>query len=229
MELKEIKEKYLDDAFDKAEYDYSETEVQCNASAIFRHDPKLVYLGDRIEYPNDKDVKVDEKYNRTDNYMEGAEHTQTRCSEWNICGGLSAAYQGVGADGKIGYTSGQSEIVKAMKTVQRQQQFNKTISVPPKSKVVVVPTQRYETNECRVKNVKLIFPRNANVKCKVTDSKHPNKVQKKTYLIRDVLKDFIDDTEANPLTAKLEGKYVWVETLVYLDESKPEPIGATGQ
>ena len=81
MELKEkIKEKNLDDAFDKAKYDYSETEVQCNASAIERQ-TKLVHLGDRIEYTNNKDKTVDERYNRVDNYMEGAEHTHTKCSE----------------------------------------------------------------------------------------------------------------------------------------------------
>ena len=230
MELKEkIKEKYLDDAFDKAKYHYSEMEVQCNASAIERQ-TKLVHLGDRIEYTNNKDKTVDETYNRVDNYMEGAEHTHTKCSEWNICGRLSAKYQGVGADAKIGYTRRQSDVVKTMQTVQRQQHFNKTMPVPPKSKVVVVPTQRFETNECKVRNVKLIFPKDAKIKCKVhkVGDHNPNSEVKKRYLIRDVLKDYIiGDAAANPLTAVIDGKYVWVETLVYLDKSKPEPIVAT--
>ena len=78
-----------------------------------------------------------------------------------------------------------------------------------------------------MRKVKLIFPKNARIKCKVhkVGNRNPNSEEKKTYLIRDVLKDYIiGDAAANPLTAVIDGRYVWVETLVYLDESKPEPI-----
>ena len=161
-------------------------------------------------------MPIVEKYAKTHEYTEGLELTKTNCSEWNICGGLSAK---IGASAKIGYTKRQTEIVKKIEGSVQKQDITKTLSIPAESSVTVALAQKFQRKECKVKNVKLIFPKNAKIDVKV----HGALFNKSLY-IRDVLKDYIEDEEADPLTARLEGKYVWVETSVFLDISDPKPL-----
>ena len=219
MKLERIKEEDLDDAFDSAEYDYAEAEVDC--SAIHEFPPVLRHMGLPYECRNKEDTPIEEEYNKDIEYTEGLEYTKTKCSEWSICGGLSVMYQGAGASANIGYTRRQSEEVKKIETTTQTQHITKTVSVPPKHYRSVVQTQRFQVKECKVKNVKLIFPKNAKITCEVRDS---SKVKKKDISIRTVLKNCIKDDKADRLTAILDGKYVWVETSVYLDVSEPKPI-----
>ena len=221
MKLERIKEEDLDDAFEGAEYDYTEAEVDCSANAIHDFPPVLRHIGLLYECRNNEDTPIEEKYNKDIEYMEGLEHIKTKCSEWSICGGLSAMYQGSGASTVIGYTRRQSEQAKKIESTTQTQHITKTISIPLKHYRSVVQTQRFQVEECTVKNVKLIFPKNAKITCEVHDS---SKVKRKDIFIRAVLKDCIKDNKADRLTAILDGKYVWVETSVYLDVSDPKPI-----
>lgn len=221
MDFLEIKEKYIDDAFQNAKYDYTEAEVECKSLYEFRRVSR--YIGEPFVYSNESDTSRDYAYDKTITYTEGEEHTQTNCSEWNICGGLSAKYQGVGADAKVGYTKRQSEIVKNTTTTIQTQAIKQTVSVPPKKKVEVAVAQNYERKECRVQNVKLVFPKGAKIKCKVFN-RQKKREEKPNVSIEEVLKDYIDDRKADPRTARLDGKYIWVETTLSLEVNKTESI-----
>ena len=116
-------------------------------------------------------------------------------------------YQGARAATIIGYTRRQSEQAKKIESTTQTQHITKTVSVPPKHYRSVVQTQRFLVKECKVKNVKFIFPKNAKITCEVHDS---SKVKKKDISIRAVLKNCIKDdkTDHDRLTAILDGKYV---------------------
>lgn len=135
-------------------------------------------------------------------------------------------YQSVGATANIGYTKRQSESIRRTKTTTDKQHIQEDIIVPPRHKVKVTVVQIYQQKECNVKNVKLTFPRDAKIKCKAVN-RHTERPDKPVSLIQKVLKDYIEDQAADPLTAKLDGKYVWVETGLGLDPEnlKPKPIG----
>ena len=225
MKYLEIKEEYMDDAFKDAKYDYIETEVECGAIQEFP--PVLQHIGDPFEYPNNDDTPSEEEYSKEIEYTEGLEHSKTNCSEWSICGGLSAEYQGAGASANVGYTKSQSQTVTKFKGKTQTQTITKQIFVPPKHSRSVVLIQRYQRKECKAKNVKLVFPKSAKIKCKIHNYRDSNSksMSKDKFFIRDVLKDYIEYEGANPLTAWLEGKYVWVETSVFLKVSDPKPIG----
>ena len=219
MDLQEdITEKDMDDAFEKAEYDYTEVEVECKSLQEFPRVSRNV--GERFEYPNDSETPRDYTYDKAVSYTEGEEHTQTKISEWNICGGLSAEYQGVGLTGKVGYTKRQSETVTNTKTTTETQTIKETVSVPPKTKVEVAIVQHYQRKECKVKNVKLIFPKGVKIKCKVFNRQN-KKDKKHSIPIEEVLEDYLDHKDADPLTARLDGKYIWVETKLSLEIGKP--------
>ena len=95
--------------------------------------------------------------------------------------------------------------------------------MPPKSRVKVALVQNYQKKECKVKNVKLTFPKNAEIKCKAFN-RQTRKVEKHVHPIKEVLKDFIIDQGVDTLTAMLDGKYVWVETGLALNKGTPKPI-----
>ena len=85
--------------------------------------------------------------------------------------------------------------------------------------------QNYRKKECKVKNVKLTFPKNAEIKCKAKNRQtKSDKVEKRVCPIKEVLKDFVENQDADPLIARLDGKYVWVETGLALNKGEPEPI-----
>lgn len=99
--------------------------------------------------------------------------------------------------------------------------------VPPKHSRRVTVTRWFQKKECRVSNVKLSFPRDTKIKCRFHDNRDtdPKKVKKTPlFLIRDVLKDCIEDDSTDRLTAKLEGKYVWMETKLITNVEDPVPI-----
>ena len=213
----------MDGAFQKAVYDYSDIQVECDSLYEFLLIPEEV--GYSLEWSNTTDANESHTYDKEITYEVGNEYTVTNSSEWNICGGLSATYQGVGATANIGYTKRQSEMIKKTKTTTDKQHITETVTVPPRSKVKVAVVQKYQKKECKVKNVKLTFPKNAEIKCKVKNRQtRSDNVKNHTCPIKEVLKDFIENQDADPLIARLDGKYVWVETGLALNKGKPEPI-----
>ena len=216
-----IKEKYVDDAFKDAQYVYADVEVECNTTRELS--VHCEHIGDPVNYFNHEDSASEEEFNKDVEYAEEVEHTTTNCSEWNVTGGLSITYQGAGASTSIGYTRGQSQIVRISEGRKQTQLIRKVFSVPPKHHRSAVVIQQYQRKECKVKNVKLIFPKNAKIKCKFSGT-GSDKIKKDAFFIKEVLKDYIEDKGADPLTATLEGKYVWDEICIFLDVSKPEPL-----
>ena len=222
MDFQGLKETYMDDAFKMAEYDYSDVEVECHSL----HESPIVSreVGQSFVWSNTTDADESHQYDTEITYVVGNELTVTNSSEWSICGGLSATCEGVGARATIGYTKRQSEIIKKITKAEKCHVIEQ-VSVPPKSRVKVELVQNYQKKECKVKNVKLTFPKNAEVTCKAKNRQtKSDKVEKPEYPIREVLKDFIEDQDADPLTARLDGKYVWVETGLALNKGEPEPI-----
>ena len=216
-----LKETYMDDAFKNAEYDYSDVEVERYS---LRESPTVSReVGQSFEWPNTSDTCELHVYDKEIGYVVGNEHTVTNCSEWSICGGLSATYQGVGAKANVGYTRRQSETIKKMRTTTDKYHVIEKVSVPPNSRVKVAVVQNYQKRECKVKNVKLTFPNNAEIKCKAFN-RQKGKVEKHVHPVKEVLKDFIIDQGVDPLTAMLDGKYVWVETGLSLNKGAPKEL-----
>ena len=73
-------------------------------------------VGQSFVWSNTTDADESHQYDKEITYVVGNELTVTNCSEWSICGGLSATYEGIGARATIGYTKRQSEIIKKIKT-----------------------------------------------------------------------------------------------------------------
>ena len=216
-----LKEKYMDGAFKNAEYDYSDVVVQChslNKSPIVSCE-----VGQSFEWSNTSNACESHPYNKEITYEVGNEYTATNCSEWSICGGLSATYQGVGAKTNIGYTRRQSDVIKKIRATRDKHNVTETVIVPPKRRMKMAVVQNYQKKECKVKNVMLTFPKNAEIKCKAYNGQ-TGKVEKLMYPIKEVLKGFIVDQGVDSLTAMLDGKYVWVETGLALNKGKPVPI-----
>ena len=218
-----LKETYMDDAFKNAEYDYSDVEVERHSL----HESPIVSreVGQSFEWPNISDAYESHVYDKEIGYAVGNELTVTNCSEWNICGGLSAAYEGVGATANIGYTRRQSETIKKTRTTTDKYHVIEPVHVPPKSRVKLAVVQNYQKKECKVKYVKLTFPKNAEIKCKAFN-RQARKAEKRVYPIKEVLKDFIIHVDHNvdTLTAMLDGKYVWVETGLALNKGTPKEL-----
>ena len=221
MTLLGMEEEYMDDAFELARYNFADVEVESNA--IHELSPVLRHLENPVSFSNDTDFPSNSRYGGQIEYTEGSEHTTTHCNEWNISGGLSATFQ---APGNVGYTRRQSEIVNNIPRKKVSEEIKKSFSVPPRSCRELVLVHQFQRKECKVKNVKLIFPKNVVIQCKVHNNRDSNheSVQWEKFFIRDVLQDYVEDQGANPLTARLEGKYVWVETSVFYDVGKPEPL-----
>ena len=202
-------------------------EVEC--SAIHEYPPVLQNTESdesSTDYINNENKESEEDYHKEIEYTEGLELSITRSSERSVSGGLSVEYQGIGASANImGYIKSQSETVTKFKGKTQKQIITKKISIPPKCCRSVVLVHRYQRKECPVKNVKLSFPKNAKIKCDVHDNRKadPKSQTKDKPYIKDVLKDYIEDTPGGDrLTAKLEGKYVWVETSIYVDVGAPK-------
>ena len=68
------------------------------------------------------------------------------------------------------------------------------------------------------------FPKGCKKKSARLSIDKQKKSDKPVSLIQKVLQDYIEDQDADPLTARLDGKYVWVETGLALDKGKPQPI-----
>ena len=101
-------------------------------------------------------------------------------SSWSLSGGLSTEYQGVGASTMIGYTKRRTETVKKVQgtcrpnTAYIYSKEGASTSKASSDSVEVALTQRYQRKECRVKDVKLIYPNNVKVKCKFHDKRDAN-------------------------------------------------------
>ena len=132
MDFQELEETYIDNAFKNAVYDYSDVEIECDSLHESLVPSKV---GKSFEWSNTTDADESHLYDEEITYVVGNEHTVTNSSEWNICGGLSATYQGVGATTNIGYTKRQSEMIKKTKTTTAKHRVQETITVPPTSKV----------------------------------------------------------------------------------------------
>ena len=208
-----IKEKYLKQAFAKATSTYDNAEVHLES---LKQSTKLKHLETPIFYP-EQPTERSEEYDREFTIDEGLEYTKTECSEWNLAGGLSLEYQGVGASSGIGYTRQQTKETKKIQATSQKKHINKQVHIPAKSSVTVVFTQQFQRKECRMSGIKLIFPVDAKLKCKFLSDADPQKTLKKEFLIKDILKDRIKNDKRDPLTAEMEGKYVWIETRVFLD------------
>ena len=142
MNFQELKETYMDDAFQKATYNYTDAEVDCDSLHEFPVVPHEV--GNSFEWSNSSDADESHQYDKEITYMVGKEHTEANCSEWNICSGLSAMYQSFGATGNIGYSKRQSVIITNMKTTTDKQHIQEKVTVPPRSKVKVTVVQNYQ-------------------------------------------------------------------------------------
>ena len=220
-----IKEKYMDKAFKHAKYDYSDVEVDC--SSIIESDPIDERVGNPVTHNNNEEESRDKCFSLTFEYTEGLELMKTVSSGWNISGGLSAEYQGIGASTGIGYTEQQSESVKRIRGKKVSQQMTETFPVKAKHSRRATATQRFQKKECQVRNIKLSFPKNAKIKCNFHDTRDtdPNKVRKSPlFPIKDILKDYIKDGDTDTLTATLEGKYVWVEINFIVNAEDPIPL-----
>ena len=226
MKLLELKEKHLKDAFKDATYDYSETEVE--SSAVHEYPPELENIDKSpTDYNNEGDKAKDEWYEKEFECTEGLEVCVAKSSGWSIGSGLSAEYQGIGATANVVYTKTQSETVTKFKSKVQKQKITKEITVPPKCCISVLLVRQTQRKECPVKNVKVSFSKNAKIKCAFHDNRDTkeNSKTKEKFNIKDGLKDHMEDTAGgNRLTAKLEGKYVWAETSVYVDVGDAKPI-----
>ena len=203
---KEITEECMDEAFRDAKYDYSDVKVYCGSTKDVKLEKQP--LGDAVN-SNDSENKASvEAFTVTVKYIVGTELTQTKLSGWNITGGLSAEYH-IGASAGVGYTSQQSESIRHIKGTEVTQAIEVKVHKGSKPGTVIRKLQR---KECQVRNIKLSFPRNAQIKC-FYHKKDPTKVKNKAFPIKDILKDCIEDG----YTAKLDGKYVWVETEIVIE------------
>ena len=107
--LVKIEEKYVDEAFKNAKYDYSG--IEFDRSSIIESNPEKVRVGEAAEYKNSEDQEREITHTQSVGSTEGLELMKTELSSWNIHGGLSAEYH-VGASTGIGYMKRQSESVK---------------------------------------------------------------------------------------------------------------------
>ena len=218
-------EAHMDGAFKGAHYDYSEAEVEC--SDIDESPPVLEHIGEPYVAINGEDKRSEEVYDKEVEYVEGLELSKTKSSGWSITGGLSVQYQGAGAASAIGYQRNQSKTVRKIKNKILREKMTKKVIVPPKHRRSVAIVQRFQRKGCKVRNVKVTFPKKAKFKCKVYDYQHHHKPKtnnKYSPKLGDLLNKHIIETGGSTATARLEGKYVWVESDVEVDVSDPQPI-----
>ena len=211
-------------AFKKIKYDFAKAEVDSKSTRIFN--PVFKALKKPVNIPNtqDSDLLVDEKY--TIEIREESEYAETNCTGWNISGGLSAKYQGAGANTTVGYAKTQIKSFKKVTDIKEGFSVPVKFSVPPKHFRTLTLSERHQWNECDVKNIQVKFPKKKRIKCEVHNNQDsdPQKFKMTYFYLKDVLKDYIEDAEADKLTAWLEGKYVWVEVGGHPIVSDAKPI-----
>ena len=230
--LCDFKEENLDEAFQGSTYDLTYAEVY--PDTVQKFDFIDEYLGTPFRLTNHHDV-AECTYSKQITYTEGLEQTKAYSTGWNITGGLSAEYKGVGASSSIGYTKNQSKVEKKSKTESKTERIEMKVKVPEGSKREVVVMQRYQRKECLVKNVYLIIPKGSMIKCRViyTDKSEKYKMKEDEKInVVDILQESIDEatkmrpyfgTDSKSIVAVVKGKYVWVESHISLEFKKPEP------
>lgn len=152
--LVEIKKEYMDEAFKDAKYFHSQVEV--DLSSITELDPIKKCLGDPVTFTNNENMDSSKTFTQTVEYIKGTELTETVTSGWSIIGGLSAAYQGIGAFTGIGYTEQQSETMKQIQGSKKEKKdMTDTFHVMPQSSRRATVIRTIQRKECRVRNVLL--------------------------------------------------------------------------
>lgn len=223
--LLEIKEYYMDEAFKGAKYDHSSVEVDLS-SIKPACEPIKKCLGDPVTVNNNEGVERSKTFTQSVQFTKGTELVETISSGWSITGGLSAEYQGIGASTGIGYTEQQSQTMKQTKGEIVGESVTDTFFVQRQSSRRATVIRTIWRKECRVRNVRLSFPKNAELKCKFyMKGDDPKKVKKSPhFLIRDILDDYIENKSSDTLVAKLEGKCVWVETDLSVNVEEDVPL-----
>ena len=205
----EITEACMDEAFKEAEYNYNDVEAD-RASTI--NDGELVKqpIGESVNSNSDDDKPTIESFDVAVTYTKGTELMETKISGWRFTGGLSAEYH-VGMSAGVSYHKQQSVAVKSFKGEQVQQTVK--VKVPKGGKATVL--RKLQRKQCLVRNIKLSFAKKAQISCCYFDKKNPNKEKTEKFYVKDIL----TGCSKSPLgfTAKLEGKYVWVETEIGTD------------
>ena len=232
-----LNERSMDEAFCNASYILSDATVQFHENSSKRVDYIEELCGKPVTHSNEGDREIIVTYTKKVEETTGLEYYDAKSRTWSISGGLSAKYQGVGASASIGYTRSQTESVRRSNTtvLTREAQCPVPISGRQKRKVQVKNT--YSVYEHEVESVSLKFPKDAQIQCRVVDSQPtatmycpwswcPQLCRSNQFFYLSEI--FTGNTEECPngkdLIAKINGKYLWVETDIFWDIKKEEPL-----
>ena len=80
-------------------YDYADVEVEHHS--LHEFPVASCEVGQSFVWSNTTDADESHQYDKEITYVVGNELTVTNCSEWSICGGLSATHEGVGVRANI--------------------------------------------------------------------------------------------------------------------------------
>lgn len=187
-------------------------------------DRQQKYIDDPTIFTNSETEDCHKQFQKSVTYAVGTEVTKTKWHGWSTSGGLSATYQGVGATAAVGYERGKAEASTLAKNEQRQQTFDECILVPSETRVKVAIEKQFMVLNCKVCDLRVTFKKNkSQVKCKVQFGQKC-KIKNETFSLKDVFKNDIASSNQKGITVRMNGKYTWSETSVYLRRFDPEPL-----
>ena len=203
---------------DKFKVDYSQA-VVTGRHLDGQKEEKLVKMS--LPYPNTTDNDIQEKWSHTVSYERGSEHSHTKGSGWSVGAELAPCLEvfGVaGSLGSVGISYDRSKEVTTtfseVKTVEEQ--FERTIYIPPRSTVIAKRVQVTQKFKCNVQSITVSFNPKKKVKCtvqKLGDTKE--KTEEKELELHEFL-NIIDPPipNRNEIVHRLvSANYEWKETV----------------
>ena len=199
----------------EGEQDYSEAVVK---ERRLESGPEVVVVKESPPFQNPTDSPIEEKWSYTITYERGTEHSQTKGSGWSMNVEFAPSLEILGVEGSMGSLGGVYDRHKEntatkheLKTIEEP--FERSVHIPPKSKVVakyVVITKKFR---CQVENITVKFNSLTKVKCKVR-KKNTQNVKPKLYKLCEIL-----DTDHNrskvsaECKLKVSSEYEWTEAV----------------
>ena len=135
-----------------------------------RTEEKIVKMS--LPYPNITDNDIKEKWSYTVSYEKGSELSHTKGSGWSVGAELAPFLEVFGVAGSLGSigvsfdrSTENTTTVSEVKTVEEQ--FERTVYIPPKSTVIAKHVQVIKKFKCKVQSIGVSFNPKKKIKCTI--------------------------------------------------------------
>jgi hypothetical protein len=154
---------------EKLKVDYSDA-IVTGRCLDGRKEEKLIKVS--LPYPNTTSNDIEEKWSYTVSYEKGSEQSRTKGSGWSVGAELAPCLEVFGFAGSPGsfgiFYDRHKEVTTTRSEVKTiEEQFDRTVYIPPKSIVIAKHVQVTQKFKCDVQSIVVSFNPKKKIKCMV--------------------------------------------------------------